>query len=144
MRIEINGQEYSVPDEKMEELLGGFHMRGVQEYEAQGLELQLLASAVARWILAKLEKGLRLKLGRERASEICRPAKKADPVVHLSQFMADRAREALSHATLTIKTDEQYRATDFKLSFAAESEAGRSLATDGDERFWEDNRAEVS
>lgn len=143
MIINLDGVRYRVPAEQEAQFIESWHQNGIQMYEAQGLELQLLATGLVRWILAKWERAVRKVHGQEAAAAI-RPPKKKEPTVHLSELLAAHLREIVRDAELTVTTDGEGNTSTFALSLPVKDKARRPVVPHGNERIGQNNRAEVS
>lgn len=143
MKIFLDGIEYRVTAEQEQKLLEQLNAMGADMYEKQGLELQLLGSALANWILNKWARAIKKAKGPEAALAIRTP-KKADPVLHLSKLFAGIFGKVLEHAELTITTDGAGTAQSCQLQLQTpENQGGGSLVLNGDIGQREDDGAQV-
>jgi len=143
MNIEINGITFEITPEKQEELILQLWQMWLEQYQDIPPGYRILAKPFTRKVLLDMETKITKEQGKERAMQVCRPAKGGDPNLHLLWILAGFSREAMKYATICIDTEE---ATDtvsnltFRLK--GEGESGRSLAPGGNERLGEDDSSE--
>lgn len=147
MIIKIDGEVYTVPPEEEAKLLQQLCAMGENTYESQGLELQLLADALARWVLAKWETAVRKLHGKDASMVMRLPRKengrKLEPTRHLSNLLVAQMGEMVKHAELTVTTDGYRNATAFNLSVPTQDQEGRSLVPYGHIGQWENHGAKI-
>lgn len=144
MKISIDGKLYTIEPDVEANFLRDFQRMGLDMYRKQEDWLRFALKPVVRWLLDKMESGIAKIQGKEKAAQICRPAKREDPVVHWSNLMIAQFSGAIIYATLQIETSGD-SATGFNIQFAApEDQAGRSLDLDRDIGQREDDCAQVS
>jgi hypothetical protein len=144
MYIKFNEETYNVPVEYEQKLTLQALQVGLDEYEKLAREWKVLAMPFSRAILALLEKNATGKMGKEQATKLFRPEKKADPNIFLAHFIAKLLQEAMKHVTLTCETDAgSTSVSSFNLTIEGESESGRRLGTGGSNGVGQDNSTEV-
>src|SRR6266496_1204001 len=143
MNIEINGQIYEITPEKQEELILQLWQMWLEQYQDIPLGYRILAKPFTRKDLLDMETKIAKEQGKERAMQVCRPAKGGDPNLHLLWILAGFSREAMKYATICIDTEEATDTiSDLTFRLKGESESGRSLATGGDIGEREDDSSE--
>jgi hypothetical protein len=158
MKLELNGQEYEVPQSFDATFVNQLYEHGREEYEKQDPAIKALIMVPTRMILGAMEKSLTKSQGKEVALRVCRPAKKEDPNLFLLRFIGGLLMEAMKYAELSIMVEEadtrrssedaikNNTVTGLSLSFkqSGTGEAGGSLDTDREYRQWENNSTQVS
>lgn len=147
MQIIVDGTVYEVSPEQAAKLASSFQQMGVEMYQAQNTELRFLLKPLARWILEKWERKLIPLIGKEAAAAQCRPAKKQDPVIHATDFLAVQVGAIAQNANLILTSDGNGNAVDFGLQLKGSTlalEGGGSLDSHGNIGKREDHRAKVS
>lgn len=142
MKIYLDGEEYTVPPDQEAKMLAQFNAMSATMYEQQGLELQLLATALVRGVLLKWERSVRKTQGKD-ASLLIRPPKGVEPVLHLSNLLVGKMGEMVKHAELRIETNGQRTTTAFNFSIKAQDQGGGSLVSDGNIGQRENDSAQV-
>lgn len=139
MKIKINSQDFDVPAEEETLLLRYIQGLLLNEYEKLDQKWRLLLKPVAREGLRKMEADARKAHGNEKALAL-RPAKRQDPVIHLSGVLAAILQEALKHVSIELDTADHTIAA-FKVAIEGQGESRRQMATYGNERVRQDNGA---
>ena len=143
MKIRVNDQEFTVPQDQQERILAQFERIGMEQNEKLGLEFQLVATTVARTALSHWENKVRKSHGKEAALAM-RPPKKVEPVAHLSRMILGIFGEAIKDAEVSITTDEFGQTTSLSLSLPTKGGSWGQMVPDGHLGEREDHRSEVS
>jgi hypothetical protein len=143
MKIEINGDVYDVPQDRVTRLTQDLYGLFEQMYEEKCPdEMKTGLSIVTRGLLVKEELSARAKYGKEVARGY-RPPPKSDPTLWLIQLLLPHLREALSDAILTCETESE-TITSFSFSIPRQGVSGGQVGTDRDKWVWEDYSTQVS
>src|SRR6266496_5619677 len=102
MNIEINGITFEITPEKQEELILQLWQMWLEQYQDIPPGYRILAKPFTRKVLLDMETKITKEQGKERAMQVCRPAKGGDPNFHLLWILAGFSRQAMKYASLSL------------------------------------------
>lgn len=140
MKIEINGETYTVPETYVQKLADDLWKQAEQMYENKledGVKVGLMT--LTRAFLVREEMAIRQKHGKE-AARALRPPPKSDPNLWLARMMLPAVQRILQDATISCETAGDTVAA-FSVSVPNLSESRGQVDTAGNKRMRENNRA---
>ena len=135
MKIEIDGQEYTITDEVIQSAVNLLEKIALLAYDKVSSPLQMLLVGYARKDLYEREKAQPDK------KDYFRPGKREDPAKHLMAIMKDEIVEMIKRQEFGIKTNANNEIVSFE--FKNTSTGGGSLVVSGNEREWQDNSRKI-